>query len=196
MHIFEFKGVIKTIPMDYFINLLTGSVIALAAWDEIRQAESIFATRSFKQAFLFGLLVFLPIGYFLAFTFTGWSWMYFIDPSRYSLLVTFLCVTGYLPALLVGYILTAWLIRMDGGALAFGPAAVGFLGFLFFLTVPYKRLLYLGSYQQFVTQTAPSIFTNVFFLASMGIIGIYYFVPLIYILYTNMKTGVAFRTKS
>ena len=182
--------------MDYFINLLTGSLIALSAWREIEGTSvSILSLPSFKQAVLFGLLVFLPIGYYLAIVFPDWSWMYFIDPSKHSIFLTLLCVTLYFPALLLGYLLTALLIRFDRGTLASGPFLVGVLGFLFFLTVPYERIIVLGTYNEFRTGNAPSIFSQPFFLASMAVIGIYYFVPLGLILWKNYKKyGVPFAT--
>lgn len=176
---------IETIPLDYFINFLVGSLFALSGWNSIRKEKKFILNPYFKRALIFGAFVFLPIGYYLAIFYRDWSWMYFVENS--SPAFTFLVVTGYILSLLLGYLISGFLIKVDGGALSFVPAGIGLLGILFFSTVYYKRLLFIGTYREYYTYSAKPVLSHPWFLISMTVIMLYFFIPLIYLLSRNMR---------
>ncbi len=72
---------------------------------------------------------------------------------------------------------------------------VGILGLLCFY-LPIRRLSVVGTYEEFESGNALSIFQNHHWLISMIVIGIYFGLPLFYIIRKNIREGKAVSGKS
>ena len=183
---------IKTIPIDIFLSFVVGQILALSAAPMLKKEDSMLNTY-FLRAILFQLLVMIPIAYFLSWRWTAWSWMYFVDISRHSSLWTHAAIWTYLVAMIAGFHIAYLCIRAGKTAasyiyLAFG--IVGACGFLFGLA----GRVFLHIQNDFGNWTeAPSWFNAKggplipWFWLWMFLVGIYFFVPLAYILLLNIR---------
>jgi hypothetical protein len=183
--------VIKTIPIDLFTGLFLGALFALTAARSLKETKVTFRHRYFLRAALFQLLVFVPIGVYLIYYFPAWSWMYFINPRAHSIWLSVLAIGGYFLLMVAGFALTQYFIKRDRIRAARGVMVVGILGILCFYLLPIRRLGVIGTYEEFASGNALSIFQNLHWQISMVIIGIYFGLPLYYIIRKNIREGRA-----
>jgi hypothetical protein len=178
--------VIKTIPLDLWISFVLGLVFALSAAPLLAKEESIVNTY-FVRAMVFQVLVFVPIGLFLAWKWTAWSWMYIINPMSHSRYWTLFAVLCYIPAMKFGFHIAYMCIRagkkaqaywyLGTGVLAIGIISFGMFGRLYRVSNAYIPLK--------MVHTAPGWFGSGWFLLSMIIIIAIFFGGIAYILKLN-----------
>lgn len=180
---------IETIPLDHILSLMIGLLFPLVSERAQKSSSSPF-NRYFKRGLLFQIFVFFPIGLYLATLWPAWSWMYFINPEGKSLL-TYLMVVDYIVIYCVGFVAGWGLIRRRKSKevrLILGISAIVLLLLTF---VPYKRILYVGGYEEFVDGFARHAFKYPEFQISMTIIGIYFFIPLILLLRKTYREALS-----
>ena len=180
---------IKTIPEDLFISLFLGALFALTAARSLKSTESTFRHPYFRRAVLFQLFIFVPIGIYLIYYFPAWSWMYFLNPQAHSIWWSVLAIGGYFVLMVLGFILAQYFIKKDQIGAARGVMGVGALGFLCFFFLPIRRLSVVGTYEEFESGNALYVFQNLHWLISMIVIGIYFGLPLFYIIRKNIREG-------
>ncbi|UCD84063.1 MAG: hypothetical protein JSU92_12370 [Deltaproteobacteria bacterium] len=180
---------IKTVPIDIFTSLFLGALFALTGARPLKSTESTFRHRYFFRAVLFQLFVFVPIGIYLIYYFTAWSWMYFINPQAHSIWWSVLAICGYFLFMVLGFILAQYFIKKDQIGAARGVMVVGVLGILCFYLLPIRRLLVVGTYEEYVSGDAISIYRDLHWTVSMIVIGIYFGLPLFYIIRKNVLEG-------
>jgi hypothetical protein len=183
--------VIKTIPIDLFTGIFLGALFALTAARSLKETKVTFRHRYFLRASLFQLLVFVPIGIYLIYYFPDWSWMYFINPRAHSIWLSVLAIGGYFLLMVVGFGFAQYFIKRDKIGAARGVMVVGILGMLCFYLLPIRRLGVIGTYEEFKSGNALSIFQNLHWQISMVIIGIYFGLSLYYIIRKNIREGRA-----
>lgn len=178
--------------MDFNISFVLGLYFALSAAPALKQEKSIF-NRYFRRAFLFQLLVFVPMGIYLVTTWPDWSWMYTIDTSAHPNQVwlgPLLASVGYMVMMLIGYITGHVLVRINEESSArllmvmglIGLALAGFLPFY-----PRPGVMWLGTTEQFRAGIAPLAIKDTKWVVSFIIIGIYFFIPFAWIVIKNKK---------
>lgn|GEM_PF-2511941 len=177
---------IKTIPLDIFLSLIVGLVFALSAAPLLEKEESMINTY-FIRALMFQVLIFLPIGLFLAWKWTAWSWMYLVEPHSHGKFWTWLAVLSYVPAMIAGFHIGYMCIRtgkkgqanwyLAGASLAVVLITVGMLGRLYHVSnnyLPPSRI-----------SEAPGWFGNGWFMLSMLVITVVFVGGLSYVLRLN-----------
>lgn len=105
----------------------------------------------------FGLFVFLPLGGFLVWEYTDWSWMYLVDARKTPAWVSVLAVLTYPAAGLAGHLGTERLIRRGTGAVSpieLLPAAAGALGAAAVTLLLWDRLIVVGRYAEWELRLA------------------------------------------
>ena len=141
---------IKTVPFDVILSFIIGSSVALWFKEELQAGVRPWFNPYFGAALVFECFFYLPLGLWLYYFHTAWSWMYFFDPA--SLKPVTLAVLGviavscYLLSLVFGFQLAQFLIRRkkQKAALAVTGFALLLLGLFCLFTL--KRLLYVGDY--------------------------------------------------
>ena len=177
---------IKTIPLDIFLSLIVGLVFALSAAPLLEKEESMINTYVIR-ALMFQLLIFLPIGLFLAWKWTAWSWMYLVEPHSHGKFWTWLAVLSYVPAMIAGFHIGYMCIRtgkkeqanwyLAVASLAIVLITVGMLGRLYHVSnnyLPPSRI-----------SEAPGWFGNGWFMLSMLVITVVFVGGLSYVLRLN-----------
>ena len=176
---------IKTILQDQFINIVVGAVFAITAGDKLK-SEPLFG-KYFRRNLAFSLLVFMPVGIYLAVFYTDWSWMYFIDYREYPLALTIAGVCGYPVSNLIGYFLARHFMAAGNKNGAYAVAGAGLVGLSCLILIPLKRVMYVGSYAEFTAGTAKLMLENIPFTISIVAIGIYFFIPCAILVAKNLK---------
>jgi len=179
--------VIETIPLDFLISFIVGHLFVLTAEEGIKSSEWFF-DRYLARAVLFQVVVFIPIGLYLYLNWPAWSWMYFIDPHRHPAWIGPLMATeGYLFALLAGYLVAHNFVLTDNKGAAYLTLIMAVVALLTLIFVPIKNLAHVGTYQEFVEGRAPLAIRNLHFSISMVVVGIYFFIPLLFLLVKNLR---------
>ena len=170
---------IATVQFDIPASFIIGLFFTLIAKDQIRAEVARVFHRTFWTAFLFQLLVFVPIGIYLYVRYPDWSLMYFVDPDALSPAMNILVPVGYQAAMVVGFLVGQSLVRRENEkavlGLLIGTSAI--LGLYSLLTL--SRFYYVGEYSQFAgwgsTEATP------IYKHSLGLdfvfIGLYFFIP-------------------
>ncbi len=177
---------ITTIPQDLLISFVIGVIFALSAAPMLEKEESMINTY-FIRALVFQVVLFFPIGLFLAWKWTAWSWLYLVEPHSESKLWTFLAVLAYIPMMIAGFHITYLCIRLGkksqaywylaGGALALILLSIGLAGRVYHVAndyVPPSRI-----------NQQPTWFESGWFLLSMIIIGAIFIGGVYYVLKLN-----------
>ncbi len=115
--------------------------------------------------------------------------MYFINPRAHSIWLSVFAIGGYFLLMVVGFGLTQYFIKRDNIGAARGVMVVGILGILCFYLLPIRRLGVIGTYEEFESGNALSIFQNLHWQISMVIIGIYFGLSLYCIIRKNIREG-------
>ena len=182
--------------MDFNISFVLGLVFTLTAAPALKKEKSIY-NRYFRRAFLFQLLVFVPMGIYLVTTWPDWSWMYIIDTSRHPNQVwlgPLLASVGYMVMMLIGYVTGHVLVRINEESavrllIVMGLLGMSLAGFLPFH--PRPGVMWLGTTAQFRDGTAPLALKDSLWVISFVIIGIYFFIPFAWIIMKNRKESQA-----
>ena len=177
---------IKTIPLDIFISFVAGLVFALSAAPLLEKEESMMNT-FFIRALVFQLVIFFPIGLFLAWKWTAWSWMYLVEPHSHGKFWTFLAVLSYIPAMIAGFHIAFLSIKsgrkgeiywyLAGGIFAITVISFTMLGRLYHVSNDYLAPSKIVE--------APGWFGSGWFLLSMTIIGVVFFGGASYVIRMN-----------
>lgn len=155
---------IKTVPLDLFLNFGLGAGFALSAKEQLLRSHSIFYHRYFLAVVLYETIVFAPIGIFLLKYYPDWSVMYLFDSSSASLLSAIWAIGLYYFAIISGYIYAQTFIKQNkviGIYFLLALCALGLLGII--LENP-KRIYYVGTYAQFHSNTASPFYSDLKFI--------------------------------
>ncbi len=162
-----------------------GSVLAITAAPDIKK-NGVF-TKYFWRAFLFQLLIFFPIGLYLFLIWPDWSWMYWVNNSTTPTGIKVLALSGYIISFLIGYIGSAYAIKAGKDIVAYILAIIGAAGIIIISIIGYKSLIHIGTYEEFLKEVAPYVWYDTRFIISMIIIGLYFGIPGIIVIYLNLK---------
>jgi len=167
------------------ISFVLGVIFALSAAPMLEKEDSMINTY-FIRALVFQVVLFFPIGLFLAWKWTAWSWLYLVEPHSEGRFWTFLAVLAYIPMMIAGFHVTYLCIRqgrvaqaywyLAGGVVALVLVSVGLFGRVYHVSnayVPPSEITRL-----------PTWFGSGWFMLSMTIIiaifagGLYYVLKL------------------
>ena len=177
---------IKTIPLDIFLSLIVGLVFALSAAPLLEKEESMINTY-FIRALMFQVLIFLPIGLFLAWKWTAWSWMYLVEPHSHGKFWTWLAVLSYVPAMIAGFHIAYMCIRAGKKGQANWYLAVASLAIVLITVGMFGRLYHVSNNYLPPSRIieAPGWFGNGWFMLSMLVITVVFVGGLSYVLRLN-----------
>lgn len=160
---------------------IVGALFARVGQHYVIQAPSLFLSRSFRYAFFFTIVFWCPIALYLLIVYPAWSWWYYVPPDKF----TFYHI--------IGPILVEVLLMISGFAVAgeyvkqgkFGMANTFIAGlvimYIGLVVFPMDIWTKLGTYEEFYSGQAKSIFEQSRVRIEFGIIGLYFFLPLVYI---------------
>jgi hypothetical protein len=180
--------VIPTVAHDVLISYVVGHVFAVARRTPAAR-EDAKGDPCFRRALAFQLLVFVPIGIFLLAVLPSWSFFYLFDPVGPWFALRVLGIAAYVAAMVLGYRHGASLAARNdrrGSVLAVGAALA--VAAILFVAVA-RRFFFLGSYEDFqaLNGSLPANFFEPANLAVAALIGLYFTLPLVYVLKRNWK---------
>ena len=108
--------------------------------------------------------------------------MYYFRGSEISSVTVFFIFTGYLLNFFIGYILSAYFIKKGNFSIAYIIFAIGVIGATFFTFYPANRLIHIGSYEEYLNETAPYLWQSSDFIISAIIIAIFFLIPFLLLL--------------
>ena len=146
-------------------------MLALAARRSIQAFPGGVLQPPLMRTTAYGLFVFLPVGIFLVHVYPAWSWMYLIDPSEHTPLVSFSAVLAYPVCCVAGYLLTERALRQGRAAVAYAVAAVGAAGATAATVVPLDRLTLMGSYKEWELGVARRVWHHGPWMWDMVLVG-------------------------
>lgn len=173
---------IKTVPIDISLNLIIGLVLAGSAGDYLRTSEVKVFNKAFAYTFMYGFLVFLPIGALLFIWWPDWSLMYFIDAERLPRNISLVIILGsYQLALVSGFFIGHHLTvnkRMETLALL---VVLNMIFLLYFCGLAADRIFNVGTHHAFYYENASiePFFSSSLCYAFIPII-LYFSIPLLY----------------
>lgn len=161
-------------------------MFALSAAPLLEKEESMINTY-FIRALIFQVVIFFPIGLFLAWKWTAWSWMYIVDPQVHSKLWTLLAVFSYIPAMIAGFHVAYLCIRAGKKVQAYWYLAAGIVVMTLITFCMFGRLYHISNMYLPVPRisTAPGWFGSGWFLLSMMVITVVFFGGVYYVLKLN-----------
>ncbi len=160
---------------------IVGALFARIGQRYVIQAPTLFLSRAFRYAFFYVIVVWTPIAVYLLIVYPAWSWWYYVSPENFTLYH------------IIGPVLVEILLMIAGFAVAgeyvkqgkFGVANTFIAGlvilYIGLVAFPIDVWTKLGTYEEFHSGTARSIFEQNRVRIEFGIIGLYFFLPLVYI---------------
>lgn len=122
---------------------------ALAAEHQIRRSPKVYAEGYFKFPFAVSLVLFMPLGFYLAYRYADWSLMYFINPPDRSAIMGLSVVTAYTASFIVGYRFGVMSVRTSRIGLGRGVLIAIGIGQGVFCLMTWSRLMNVGTFSQF-----------------------------------------------
>ncbi len=136
------------IPLAWLLHLGLGLGFALAARGRLR-ADGTYATPAFTIALAHVGLVIAPLATYFHLVQADWTWMYWLDPAKVPTLAIVPLVAIHVGLVLAGWLLGAWIVRLDqvrlGRWLLVGLSVATVLGLL--LSLP--RVLTASTYADY-----------------------------------------------
>lgn len=167
-------------------------MLALSAHRQLITAPSTWRNRWFRDAAAFGLLIFLPTGIFFYTQWPDWSWLYYVNAAEVSTVVSILAWLAYPAAVMLGFVLTAALLRTSRPRLALVVPAIGVVTLLGVTFADHHRFLHLASYADYwlvrgAGGSMTRIFDDTLWLATMAGAGLFVGIPVVFLVVRNLR---------
>jgi hypothetical protein len=191
------EGVVPTVFQDLAVCLAVGAILALSAHSQIRSAPSVLRGPWFRETTIFAFLIFLPTGVFFYLQWPDWSWLYYVDSRQVSGLLTGLTWLSYPLSVLVGFLLSALLLRGRRPRLALVVPAFGVVALIGVTAAAFHRFVHLTTYDQYMLYLQrprtelPLAWEDRLWIVTMLGSGIFVGVPLLYLLVRNRRASKA-----
>jgi uncharacterized protein (DUF362 family) len=143
---------ITTIPADYFIMFVVGMVFSFGVYPNVRRTGTILNNKYFKTGLVYQTIFCMPIALYCYAAFPDWCWMYWLDSREAGFIFTALAFLGYYLLFTAGYAASHGLQRR-GEAWCLGGIGVALLATLLFSLVNFKRLFFVGSFDEWKAGT-------------------------------------------
>lgn len=169
------------------------------SWQTARQVQKtgyLFFNKYFGVLFLFQTLVLMPQAIYYYVAHPDWCWMYWTDSRKVPLSIAALTYLSYYPSMISGYALGFYLEKKKTH-LSFTAIKISILFLLLFAVFAMKRLFYIGTLEQFHSNSTtfilflPSLFVMVF-----GGMAISIFILLHILRYLGKELDVPFTAKA
>ncbi len=155
---------IKTVPFDILFSFIGGLFIVLACARQVKGVPEVMRNHYFLGAVLFEAFFYIPLGVYLYYFHTDWSWMYFFNPADHSpatiKALGLFAMVFYMLALVAGFQLGQFLIRRDNERTAIRILVVCLLVLGVFSVATLNRLLYIGDYSTWRNGLAQLLLTH------------------------------------
>lgn len=157
-----------TIPSDLFLMFILGLVFAWQtpwdrkhptgqAADKIGNISAILRSKYFLLAILYLTIFCLPLAIYCYFLYPDWCWMYFIDSKTAPTYLIIFAYVSYYIVFILGYLI-GFLFEKEKKGCSFRRAILpAVVIFLIFAIVTFKRLFYVGSMDEFYSNSLRSI---------------------------------------
>jgi hypothetical protein len=140
--------------LDWALALGSGLLFGLAGRAEVRTADSLLRTKSFRWGLAYLHLGVLAISITLYALEPAWMWMYWVNPAQLPIVVVVLSFLVYEFCYVAGFALAAELERWRRNA-TWGVAIAMFLAINAAEVATRTRLFHFGSYEEFAAGKAP-----------------------------------------
>jgi len=146
--------VIATVFLDWALALGAGLLFGLAGRAEVRTADSLLRTKSFRWGLIYLHFGVLAISIALYVLEPAWMWMYWVDPAKLPIVVVVLSFLVYEFCYVAGFALAAELERWRRNA-TWAVAIVMFGAINAAEVATRTRLFHFGSFDEFAAGKAP-----------------------------------------
>lgn len=167
-----------------------GVSVAYAARIQIRTLQRpLFFSRYFSALMMLEFLILLPAAaYFYAF-YPDWSWMYLIDTSATNYAFAVMTIIAYPIVALMGYMVGYYSARGNSDWVAVIFMLFLFIGLVGMLVVAQKKLMWIGTYEQYHRDAGlkPLVSTSLLPSAILAMLG--FLICWCYLIYRFVQEG-------
>lgn len=160
-------------------NFVIGQILMLVARRELSHGPKKVFTVPFTLSLLYSAFIFVPVTAWYFYNYTAWSTVYLVPehmiPAWAGPFIFFLYFLG----MVIGALLAQSLIQMDFRKTVFVMLILGIAWLIGTWLLTQDQYLHIGSYSEYHSSVAPSIFENKEFLTQLNIMGVILFLPAI-----------------
>ena len=152
------KKMITTIPADYIMMFITGSLFSTFTFDNIIRCGRPFKNKYFLTLLIFQTLFCMPVALLCYHLYPDWCWMYWIEAGKLSFPVVSFAFLMYYFFSILGY-LTGFIIERKKRGNGLRLVGLSLLLFLIFCLLNFKRLFFIGDMESFKNNSAKFLLT-------------------------------------
>lgn len=177
------------IPFDLTVSFVAGQLLALSAIKQLKKESSLFFNKYLYIAILWMAILYAPSAMFFFHNWTDWNVMYVLEPEALPSYVIWLDNSALFLAIMFGFILAHILIRKEKEKFVVACSIAALAILFIFMWITYDRSFYVGTYAEWKTKTAISLWESPVWTANIysGFIDL---VPLGYLCYRFFKDGM------
>ncbi len=148
---------ITTIPADYIMTFIIGSLFSVFAFQNIVKSGRLIKNKYLLTLILFLTFFCMPIALLCYFLYPDWCWMYWVESKKLSFPSVFFSFLMYYLFTLTGYLVGFEVEKRKTGN---GLKVVGLslLVFIIFCFVNWRRLFFVGDLESFRSGSAKFLF--------------------------------------
>jgi len=149
---------ITTIPADYIMMFIVGSLFSVSTFDNITRCERLFNNKYFLTLIVFQTVFCMPIAVMCYFLYPDWCWMYWVESRSLSFPIAFSAFLMYYFFSLLGYLVGFKVERKKRGN-GLRLVTISVLIFLTFCLLNFRRLFFVGDMESFKNNSAKFLLT-------------------------------------
>lgn len=160
---------------------IIGALFARIGHRYVIQAPTLFLSKAFRYAFFYVIVFWTPIAIYLLIVYPSWSWWYYVPPENFTVYHIIGPVLVEILLMIAGFAVAGEYVKQ--GKFGIANTFIAGLGILYLGLVVFPMDVWtkLGTYEEFYSGTARSIFEQSRVRIEFGIIGLYFFLPIVYI---------------
>ena len=144
---------ITTIPADYIMMFIIGSLFSASTFDNIIKGGYLFKNKYFFTLIIFQTVFCMPVALLCYLLYPDWCWMYWIEARSLAFPVVALAFLMYYFFSIVGYVAGFNAERKKRGN-GLKLVSISLLIFLIFCLLNFKRLFFVGNIESFKNKSA------------------------------------------
>lgn len=172
---------VKTVFQDIIAITIVGALFARVGQRYVIQAPTLFMSRAFRYAFFFVIFIWSPIALYLLMVYPAWSWWYYVPPQKFTFYHIIGPVILEIFLMIAGFAVAGEYVKKGKFGLANTFIAGLVIAYLAILVFPMDVWTRLGTYEEFYSGQARPIFEQSRARIEFLIIGLYFFLPLVYL---------------
>lgn len=152
------KKMITTIPADYIMTFIIGSLFSVSTFENIIRGKKLFLNRYFLTLIIFLTIFCMPIAILCYLLYPDWCWMYWVDSKNLPFSVVFIAFLLYYFFASLGYYL-GFVVEKRNRGNGLRLVSLSLLIFLIFCCVNFRNLFFIGDIGGFKKGSAKFLLT-------------------------------------